>query len=129
MDVSIFLAKALGIYMVILSAAILMHAENFISIVTGIFHNAALQFVLGMNILMIGILMIISHNIWEPSWVTVVTVLAWLIFLKGIFYIMFPKTVNTMMVQASLRNKNWLYCSGVINLVIGAYLLFMGFYS
>lgn len=33
MDVTMFIAKALGIYMVVLSAAILIHAENFISIV------------------------------------------------------------------------------------------------
>ncbi len=129
MDVTMFIAKTLGIYMVVLSAAILIHAENFISIVTGIFHNAALQFVLGMNILIMGILIITSHNIWDSSWVVLITILGWLIFFKGIFYVMFPKTLSVMMARVMLRSKNWLYVSGVINLIIGVYLCYMGFVS
>lgn len=127
MDVSIFIAKGMGIYLIVLSAAMLIHAENFISIVTGIFHNAALQFVLGMNILIFGILMIISHNIWDSSWVVLITILGWLIFFKGIFYIMFPRTLSAMVSKATLRSKNWLYAGGIINLVLGIYLSYMGF--
>lgn len=128
MEISLFLAKVSGVYLIILSLAMLIHAENFISIVSGIFHNAAIQFVLGLNLLLIGLMMVISHNIWDSSWVVVVTILSWLILLKGLMYIVFPKQV-TALAHRCVGSKNWIYASGVIDLLLGAYLCCMGFCS
>lgn len=127
MDVSIFLAKALGLYLVILSVPMLLHVENFFSIIAGIFHNASIQFVLGMNVLILGILMVLFHNNWAPAWTMLITILAWITLLKGILYVVFPKTVNAMS-QSMLRSSGWLRVSGAINLIIGGYLCYMGFY-
>lgn len=128
MDVSIFLAKALGLYLFIFSIPLLFYTENFISIVSGMLHNASMQFVLGMNILTMGILMVISHNRWEASWIVVITILAWMTLVKGILYIVFPKMVNHLS-QAAMHSRYMLRINSVICLLIGAYLSYMGFFA
>lgn len=127
MDITIFLAQVSGLYLVILGLTMLLHQENFISIVTGIFHNAAIQYILGLNLLLIGLLMVDSHNIWESSWIVVVTILSWLILLKGLFYVVFPKQM-TALAHHFIQRKEWVYTSAFINLVLGVYLCYMGFY-
>jgi hypothetical protein len=127
MDITIFLAQVSGLYLVILGLTMLLHQENFISIVTGIFHNAAIQYILGLNLLLIGLLMVDSHNIWESSWIVVVTILSWLILLKGLFYVVFPKQM-TVLAHHFIRRKQWVYASAIINLFLGLYLCYMGFY-
>jgi len=126
MDVSYFLAQTLGVYLVILSLSLLNNPDNFISVISGIFHNAALQFLIGMNILIIGILMVVSHNVWTASWAVVVTILSWLIFIKGLLYIAFPKVIHAMS-QPFLGSKNLMYAGAMVNLVLGLWLCYMGF--
>lgn len=128
MDVSLFLAKALSLYLLILSIPMIFHAENFTSIISGIFHNAAIQFVLGLNILIIGILLVISHNHWEASWIVVITILGWMSLLKGTLYVAFPKCSNAML-QKVINLKIWVRSSGVICCILGAFLGYMGFFS
>lgn len=128
MEASLVIAQALGMYLIIMGFAILLHREDFISILTGIFHNAALQFMIGVIALIIGILMVVMHNVWESSWTVVITILAWLTLAKGICYVMLPKAMNRMG-HAIIQNKNWIYIMAVVNLVLGFYLSYMGFLS
>lgn len=128
MDASLFLAKVMGLFLVIYSLSMLLHPQNFISIVTGIFHQAAIQFTLGLNLLIIGTLMVVSHNIWDGTWVMVVTIVSWLVFIKGILYISFPKSISAFS-QAMLKDTQWIYVSAAINLLLGLYLSYMGFFA
>lgn len=126
MDVSLFLAKIIGLCMLILSISILFNAKNLLTVVSGIFHNAALQFVLGIFLLVMGVLLVVSHNIWEPSWVVVVTIISWIVLLKGICYVAFPKLIHSM-AQPFIHSQKGLLIGGVMNLVVALYLCYMGF--
>lgn len=128
MDVTMFLAKSMGLFFVIYSLSMLLHPENFISIVAGIFHNASIQFIVAYNLLIIGIMLVVSHNIWDGTWVMVVTIVSWLLFLKGFLYIMFPKSINAL-TQAIMKEKQWFYIDAAINLLVGLYLSYMGFFA
>ena len=128
MDVSLFLAKVMGLYLCILSISMLIHAENFTSILAGIFHNASIQFVLAIYILVLGLLMVVSHNIWDGTWVMVITILSWLVLLKGILYITFPKSMSSL-AQSVIKDKQWLSMSAVVNLLLGLFLTYMGFFA
>lgn len=126
MDTSVFLAQVIGIYLVVLSLSLLMNMQNFTSVITGIFHNAALQFIIGLNLLIVGTLMVVSHNIWSMSWTVVVTLLSWMVFIKGVFYIAFPKIVHAI-AQPLIGCKMTMYVAGIVNLLLGLFLCYMGF--
>ena len=128
MDVSIFLAQVLGIYLVVLSLSLLINVDNFTSIISGIFHNAALQFIIGLNLLIVGTLMVVSHNMWSMSWTVVVTILSWIVFVKGVLYMALPKVVHAI-AQPIIGCKMTLYVAGIVNLVLGLFLCYMGFFA
>lgn len=126
MDVSIFLAQVLGVYLVVLSLSLLINVQNFTSVISGIFHNAALQFIIGLNLLIVGTLMVVSHNMWSMSWTVVITILAWIVFVKGVLYMAFPKAVHAI-AQPLINCKMTMYVAGIVNLVLGLFLCYMGF--
>lgn len=126
MNNSIYLARVIGLSLSILSLALLINAKHITSVITMLFQNDALQFILGILILIIGSLLVVSHNIWKSSWVVIITILSWLILIKGSIYLIFPGWV-----PAILQHYSYSTCAvfigGIIDLLIGLYLCYMGF--
>src|SRR3990167_9774635 len=96
MDFSLFLAKVMGLYFIIISLSVLINKNRMVSIINGIVGSPALQFVMGLNILVIGLLLIVSHPIWVSTWQVMITVVAWLVFIKGLINIAFPHLAQSM---------------------------------
>jgi len=126
MELSIFLAKVLGLYFLIVSVAVLINIDRVKSIVTGIMQNPPLQLIMGFNILVIGILLVVSHNNWRGGWPIVITIVAWLIFIKGILNVAFPQYANAW-AKPFIKSKSSLYISPVIYLLVGLFLCYYGF--
>ena len=126
MDISIFLAKALGIYLVIISIGMLVHAKIFRKIINDIINNQALLFLSGVIALVLGILLVLSHNIWQNDWRVVITVVAWLAFIKGITRIILP-TFFVRKMGKIIKNNTFYYATSITNLLIGIFLCYHGF--
>ena len=120
MNNSIFIARAMGVFLLVLSLSLLINARTFIPAVVTIFHDGALQFILGMILLVIGTLLNSMHNVREKSWVVVITIISWIAFIKGILYLMFPACVQGM-AQQFIQTTSWIYVGGIINILIGLY--------
>ena len=91
MDISIFLAKALGIYCGILALVILKNPKGMMQVLKDMEMQPAFQFVMGILALIFGILMVLAHNVWEMAWPVAVTVVGWLAIGKGVMRLMYPK--------------------------------------
>lgn len=127
MDFSLFLAKALGLYLLIISLSILFNKNRMPAIINGIIQNPALQLILGFNVLIIGILLVVSHNVWSgTTWQIVISVIAWIIFIKGLLYVAFPRVLQSM-TNTFMSSTAMLYFSILVNLILGLYLCYYGF--
>tara|TARA_R110000868_G_scaffold15698_30_gene71697 strand:- start:719 stop:1126 length:408 start_codon:yes stop_codon:yes gene_type:complete len=129
MDFSVFLAQVIGINLLILSLSILSNGKQFHAITDELSERPSLSFLIGMVLLVAGSLLVLSHNVWESSWVLVVTITSWLIFLKGVIYLMMPGLVRKISKEVLQENPALLYVGGVANLVLGLYFCYMGFLS
>lgn len=127
MDLSIFLAKALGIYFIVISIAVLLNRQHFINIVNEMLGSGALMLTMYINVLILGILLVLVHNIWEPSWRIIITIIAWLILIKAILNLCFPK-FSAQLTRPFLRSDGVFYVSILINLLIGILLCYYGFF-
>ena len=78
--------------------------------------------------LVIGVVIILTHNVWVANWTVIITIIGWLGFIKGIWIIVFPDTVSKFM-QAYQKNKNLLMVHSVVALIFGAVLTFFGFFA
>lgn len=125
MEVSIFLAKVLGLWFFIGCLAPLVRPKLFETIVKEFNRSEAFLYFTGFLSLIIGILIIVGHNVWM-GWPIVITLVGWLIFIRGIVRIFFVENSNKIL-NWFLANKVYLYISLVVGLVIGLYLLYFGF--
>ena len=126
MDVSLFLAKALGLYLVILSIGMLFDAARFRPLIIGIVDNPALLFLSGFIALILGIVLVVSHNLWVLDWRLIMTITAWLILIKGIIRVVFPE----MFIDVSrkwVKNDIAYYVTGIVCLGFGVFLAYHGF--
>jgi len=127
MDLSIFLAKALGIYLVIISVGMLIHGGKLKAVMADYIEKPGLVFLLGIFALIIGILLVVSHNIWTGDWRVVITVIGWLTLVKGITRVLFPQFVIRTG-KKWVNNTTAYYITGFLTLLIGIYLLYHGYY-
>ena len=94
MDRSKFLSKVIGLYLIIVSAAILTNMQQFITQVNNLVNNAPLMFMTGFCTTIIGLLMVVSHNIWQLSWRFIITFIAWVTLIKGVSIVLYPQYID-----------------------------------
>lgn len=126
MDVSIFLAKALGLYVLIMAIMMFAKEKKVKVIVKEICSDPAMLFISGCITLMIGILLINVHNIWSADWRILITLIAWLAFIKGIIRTLFPH-IAVRVINKIMKSKTHYQTIGVIALLIGVVLCYYGY--
>jgi phosphoglycerol transferase MdoB-like AlkP superfamily enzyme len=127
MNLSIFLAKIFSIYLVIVSIAILINKDVYLKAVREMVNDAGVMFLSAIITLILGILLITVHNLWVFDWRIVITLLGWLIFIKGAVRILFPKWIKPM-TDKVMDNYVGFYITCVLSLIIGLYLGYYGFF-
>jgi uncharacterized membrane protein (DUF441 family) len=118
---SIFLAKVLGIYFIVLCLALLNKTtrKNLFDLV----EKEGISLV-GLITLVIGIAMVVSHNVWT-GWPIVITIIGWLSVIKGVCLLFFPTAYSGLYMK--MRNSDWLYAFLIIGVVLGVFLTYVGF--
>lgn len=125
MDISKFLSKAIGLYLVILSIVMLANMPQFIHSVITLINNAPLMFVAGFCTFIIGILMVVSHNLWQWNWRLIITLFAWMILLKGISLLLYPQFIDKA-AALFVQNMNIAYAAAVFNVALGLMFCYFG---
>ncbi|KTC79163.1 DUF308 domain-containing protein [Legionella cherrii] len=118
-----FLAAVLGWYLVIVSLLLLIRREIVVTAMRELMGQRAVMLVVGIITLIIGLLMVISHNVWVMGWPVIVTIFAWLILIGGLFRLYCPDTVYQIW-NKLIDKYGLLITTGVISLIIGLFLLY-----
>lgn len=118
-----FLAAVIGWYLVIVSLIVLLRQRLVAGIISDITGQRALLFFMGLVSLIIGLLLVLSHNVWVMSWPVIITIIGWLAVIAGILRMAFP--------DVSLRMGQWwqhrpvaFMIISVVYLLIGLFLLY-----
>jgi hypothetical protein len=122
--VTVLLARGVGIFMVVLIAAIMLRG---VSLVTATVSNGPVMLAYAIISLATGVAMIVGHNVWSGGLLPVtVTLLGWLIFLKGLVLLLMPsETLSRAVGQMHYGDHFYLYLAP--SLAIGLYLTWAGF--
>jgi len=128
MDISIFLAKSIGLYLVIISVGMILNGNKLKPAIREILKNPALVLFSGILALIIGILMIVAHNIWVKDWRVIITVLGWLTLIKGASRLFFPDYVINATTKW-VEHKVAYYVTMFLTLLLGFILLYFGYFQ
>ncbi|KPK39245.1 MAG: hypothetical protein AMJ78_08800 [Omnitrophica WOR_2 bacterium SM23_29] len=127
METSIFIARIFGLCYLIIGAGLMFNRKAFQQVMDDFCKNAALVFYGGILALVIGVVIILIHNVWVANWTVIITIIGWLALIKGIWLIVFPNTVSKFM-QAYQKNESLLIVHSIGALIFGAVLTFFGFF-
>lgn len=91
METTRFIAEAFGLYFFIAGLAMIINNRRYMSIFTEVEASPALVIISGVFALIIGIVIVLSHNVWVWDWPVMVTLAGWLAFLKGAALLLMPQ--------------------------------------
>jgi len=126
MDISKFLSKVIGIYLIIVSLAMLINMHQFISYVNSLISDTPVLFVTGVFTLILGLFMVVSHNIWQWNWRVIITIFSWIALLKGASIVLCPQFIDKTTLLF-VQNINIAYIAAGFDLIIGILLSYFGF--
>ncbi len=126
MSDTLFLAQVFGFYLIIVGFAVIIRHEYIKELVKDFISSPAHIFIAGLFTTVLGLLLVLKHNIWQGDIVGVITIISWLTLLKGIYYMWTPHTMFKKIIRWT-NTHNWYIGSGIISVVLGIYLISAGF--
>lgn len=93
MDASLFLARALSLYFIIISVSAFINRAYILNVMNEAINQPHILLFRGVLSLILGIILILMHNIWEMNWHILITLIGWLVFIIGVYRVLFPQVV------------------------------------
>lgn len=126
MESSIFLARLFGIAYITMGIGMMFNLKTYQKVMEDFSKNAAVILYGGLMALFIGLLIILSHNVWVAGWPVLITLLGWGAVIKGIWLLVFPDTVTKFM-KAYIKKAATLRIHAAVALLLGAVLAVLGY--
>lgn len=124
MDISVFLAKLIGLYFIIVALLCAWRKRQIETTAKELVSSKSALAVSAEISLLFGLVIAIDHSIWEWSWQGLITLLGYLMILRGILRFAFPAKVKKM-ADHMMGKGFWLTI--LVTLIIGVYLTYCGF--
>ena len=128
METAILVAQLLSIVYIFVGLGMLISGDYYSRAFIDMFRdddNAGIMYIGGAMAAVVGLLIIRSHNIWEASWVVIVTIIGWIALLKGFVLLVFPGRLDDMF--GKWFSKGSMKIWGSIILILGLGLGYFGF--
>jgi len=126
---TVFLAKLIGLFMMIVGLAIGLHEQQSIASIEALAQAPQLLLVVGLITLVAGLAIVLRHNIWSGGVLPIViTLLGWIIVARALLLLFLSsKTLPTLL--TAIRFERFFYGYAVVIVAIGILLTYAGFAS
>lgn len=105
MDVSHYLAILWGVTLAVVSLALLKDPKRLETFLAEK-KNGMVMFFWGVVTFVIGLAMVLVHNVWVLDWPVVITLLGWLTVLKGLDLLFLPERMEKR--WTGMKQRHWL---------------------
>ncbi len=124
--ITYFYAQILGIYITVVSIALILNPQKAKDLWKEAKTSRALMFFDGALALLFGILLILTHNNWSNLGASIVSSISWLMFTIGVIELLVPHKALVNFYDKFLNNKFASFIS-VVLLAAGIYMILFGF--
>jgi hypothetical protein len=126
MQASIFLARLIGPIFLISGASFLLNRRGLKAMATEVMGSMVLVYLFGLIDFVAGLAIVLTHNVWAANWRILITLLGWLLLLRGVVRVLIPERI--MSYGAKLLGNNCVYLvSGIVLGVLGLVLCYFGY--
>jgi len=129
MNTSKYIARLMGPVLLIIGIGMalgLLMETDYSSLMKEFIGNRAVIFLTGILALLAGVAIVNAHNVWEPDWRLIVTILGWLLVLRGIMLLVFPEAVQRIG-DHIVASGTGVMAGAAVTFVLGAILCIMGY--
>jgi hypothetical protein len=123
---SIFIARLIGPLLLAVGAGILINPNMFRTMGTEVVRSVTLVYLFGLMDLAAGLAIVLTHNVWLLSWRVLITLLGWLMIVRGAARVLLTEKVMVFGAKA-FRNKQMVPVSGAIVGILGLVLCYFGY--
>lgn len=123
---TVLLSKVLGIFLMVVGAAVALRRNYFIPVVATFVEERLTRFVVGLAELLAGLFLVVTHNEWSSAPAAIVTLIGWLAVIESIAYMLLPDEVLEELIGA-LNKPEWYVGSGILSMILGLFLAGFGF--
>jgi uncharacterized membrane protein len=127
MDTSIFLAKLMGPIFVIIGVGLFLNRERYLAVVDEVILSKTLLYVFGVMALTGGLAILLTHNVWVWDWPVVITIIAWLMVVRGSLRIVIPQQIEAIAKGMTNQLPTLLLISDMIVISLGLFLSWKGY--
>lgn len=127
MAISISLAWYIGVLLVVCGLAVLTNPKRIKRMAESFFEDSGVVMLAGSIDLLLGLIIVKMHNIWEADWRIFITLVGWAALLEGVALFLCPQSYGNF-VKGFVQKKgvSRMVICGVICLGIGFLLLVKG---
>lgn len=122
-NISFFLAKFWGWYLIIFFAILSFNPKRIIQILKDL-EDQKFTILISFIAIIIGLLNILFHNIWEADFRLIITAIGWISLFIGLSLFIFPKQTISFLAYVNIKFVQLLY---MLLLLVGLYLLNKGY--
>ena len=123
MDTTIFLAKFWGWYLLIFFFILSFNPKRIKQIFDDL-KDEKFLILTSFIAIIVGLLNILSHNIWEPNWTIIITLIGWLSLSIGLSLFIFPKKTSYWLAYINVKLVQVIY---TLLFFMGVFLLNMAY--
>ncbi len=127
LPLTIFLAKFLGLYCIILPGMMMLRKQSAVATITTLIRNPPALFIIELLGLAAGVAMIVGHNIWSGGALPIiVTLIGWLMTIRGVALLaLSPEALGKVFEALRYEERFYVYMGVIV--VLGLYLTIAGF--
>ncbi len=118
-------ARVIGPYLAIIAASAALRPTDMRAMLSGFEADPLWSWVTGAFILLFGLVVIALHPYWRGVAATIVSVVGWLVAVKGLFLVAGSHTYFSM-ANSAVDAMGWWRAGAAVEVLIGLYLAYVG---
>ncbi len=84
-------------------------------------------YIASLGAMTIGLSIILKHNLWTTTPEVIISLLGWILFLKGIFLAFNPLSIYK--ISKKLATSSFIVLGGIFWIILGTYMCWLGFFT
>jgi hypothetical protein len=123
MQNALWIASIFGPLLAIIGLWMLLYGENLMKVITSVKNTPGVFYVNGIMNLIIGLAVLSQYNLWTWNPAILVTILGWVMILRGVFVLYAPQLV----IQCTMTHPSVIKVMGIIPFIWGLALCWLAF--
>ena len=126
MTLTAYVAQLLGVYLLLSGVLMIVREQAMMLLVPKFVDSPPFLYFLGSLRVLIGLAIVLAHNMWTGTVGMVIYVVGWLTILRGIAMLVLPLETEQKILAVFSRGNVW-YTTAIVAIVLGGWLAYAGF--